>query len=159
MTYRLKSAIYQGQQLALIDRHIPWPCIGYNFTYDMYTILLSEQVLVGNGITCYSNGITRLTIFWIKHKIIIATIFFFSSILQNTITSCSTKKQLYRPIIVHTVQRSISHLFQDQSKAVIELLSTYGSGSMLMSQFLSVEAVNIPSTSGHTNLQTSTHIK
>ena len=72
----------------------------------------SEQVLVGNGITCYGNGITSLTIFGIKHKIIIDTNFFFSARLQNTITSCSTKKkkQLYWPIIVHTVQRRISHL-------------------------------------------------
>ena len=52
----------------------------------------SEQVLVGNGITCNSNGITSLTIFGIKHQIIIDAHFFFSARLRNTITSCSTKK-------------------------------------------------------------------
>ena len=80
----------------------------------------SEQVLVGNGITCFGNGITSLTIFGIKHKIIIYFHSFFSATLQNTMTSCSTKKQLYWPIIVHTVR--ISHLIQDQSKAVIEVI-------------------------------------
>ena len=44
----------------------------------------SEQVLVGNGITCYGNGMTSLTIFGIKHKIIIDTHFSFSTKLQNT---------------------------------------------------------------------------
>ena len=53
----------------------------------------SGQVLVGNGIACYGNGITSLTIFGIKHQIIIDTHFFFSARLHNTITSCSTIKK------------------------------------------------------------------
>ena len=59
-------------------------------------------------------------------------IFFFSARLQNTITSCSTKKQLYWPITVHKVQRCTSHLIQDQLKAVIGLLPIRGSGRMLI---------------------------
>ena len=52
------------------------------------TFFYSEQVLIGNGITCYGNRITSLAIFGIKYLIIIDTNFFFSAKLQNTITSC-----------------------------------------------------------------------
>ena len=91
---------------------------------------------LGGGITCYGN---KITIFGIKHEIIIDTGFSSSARLQNT---CSNSKmQLYW--IVYTVQWGISYVIQDQLSAVIELLSTCGSGRMLMSKFWSVEAVNI----------------
>ena len=63
----------------------------------------SEQVWVGNGITCYGNGITSLTFFGIKHKIIIDTHLFFSARLQITITSCSNnKKKLLATNYIHS---------------------------------------------------------
>ena len=75
----------------------------------------SEQVLVGNGITCNSNGITSLTIFGIKHQIIIAH-FFFSARLQNTITSCSTKKKTI--VLANNCTHSTAMYFTFNSKSV-----------------------------------------
>ena len=96
MIHCLKSAIYHGRELTLIDI-LNYLVLDIILLTICVPFFYNEQVSVGNGITCYGNGIacygngitcygngiTSLTVFGIKHQIIIDTHISFCKVTEH----------------------------------------------------------------------------